>query len=98
MQIKIHRSYRNVVALADSNLIGKKFEEEKFQLDIRENFYKDKELAKEEIIKILKRQSEEDARFNIVGKESIQTALEAQIITKSNIGKIANIPFALTLI
>ena len=30
MFIKIHNSYRNVVALADADLIGKKFEEGKF--------------------------------------------------------------------
>jgi hypothetical protein len=98
MQIKIHESHRNVVALADSNLIGKKFEEEKFQLEVRENFYKEKELPKEEIIKILQKQVDEDATFNIVGPESIQTALEANIITKEHISKIDNIPFALTLL
>ncbi len=98
MQIKIHKSYRPVVSLADSSLIGKKFEEGKFQLDVRENFYKGEELTKEKIIKILKQQKVEDATFNIVGEESIQTALEAGIITKDHIGKIAGIQFALTLL
>ncbi len=98
MHLKIHKSYRSIVSLADSSLIGKKFEEGKFQLDIRENFYKGEEIEKQEAIKILQKQKVEDATFNIVGKESIQTALEAEIISQNNIGKIANIPFALTLL
>ena len=40
----------------------------------------------------------EDASFNIVGKESIQTAIEAGIISKEGIITIDNIPIALTLL
>ncbi len=98
MHIKIHRSYRDVVAVADTELIGKKFEEGKFQLDVRENFYKDKEVTKEELINLLQEQAQEDCTFNIVGKESIQTAIEAGLITKKSISHIAKIPFALTLV
>jgi len=39
----------------------------------------------------------EDSTFNIIGKKSVQTALETGIITKDGIGKIADIPFALVL-
>ena len=98
MYIKIHRSYRNVVALCDADLIGKKFEEGKRQLEVRENFYKDKEVTKEEAIKLLKQQTNEDSTFNIVGKKSIQAAIEAGLITKNSVHKIQNIPFALILI
>ena len=98
MVIKIHRSYRTVVALCDAELIGKKFEEGKMQLDIRENFYKDKEVSKDEAIKLLRRQLNEDSTFNIVGKESIQSAIEAGLITKRSVHKIQNITFTLILI
>lgn len=98
ISIKIHQSYRNVVALCDVNLIGKKFEEGKRQLDCRESFYKGKEHEKKEAINIIKHQAMEDATFNIVGKESIEAAIEAGIIGSRNVGKIHNIPFALTLI
>lgn len=97
MFVKIHKSYRTVVAICDSDLIGKTFEEGKRQLHVRENFYKDKEVNKEELLSIIKRQMIEDASFNIVGKESIQTALEAGIIKKEGIHKIKGIPFALVL-
>jgi len=98
MYLKIHKSCRNVVALCDADLIGKRFEEGKCQLELRENFYKDRKLSKEQTIKILRQQSDEDATFNIVGEKSIQASIEAGIITKSCIRKIQNIPFTLILL
>ena len=98
MFVKIHKSYRTVVAICDSDLIGKTFEEGKRQLHIRENFYKDKEVDKEGLIKIIRRQVMEDASFNIVGKESIQIALGLGIIKKEGVHKIKGIPFALILL
>jgi len=98
MFIKIHHSYRNVVALADADLIGKKFEEGKLQLDVRESFYKGKKVSKEQAIELLKKQKLEDVTFNIVGPKSIKAAIEAEIIKKENMGKIQNIEFALTLL
>lgn len=96
--IKLHRSYRTVFAIADIDLVGKKFEEGKRQLDVRENFYKDQTLTKEELLRSIILQQKEDATFNIVGKESIAVALEAGIINKDNIGEVQGIPFALTLL
>lgn len=96
--VKIHKSLRICVAICDSNLIGKKFEEGKKQLDIRETFYKGEELNKEDLINLIKNQMKEDATFNIVGEQSIQVALESGLINKEAIGKIKNIPFALTLL
>lgn len=98
ISIKIHSSYRNVVAICDSDLIGKRFEEGKRQLDCRANFYKDKELGFKEAVKVIDKQSYEDATFNIVGKESIKASIEAGIIGKSEVDKIQGIPFALTLV
>jgi len=98
MYIKIHRSYRNVVAICDAELIGKIFEEDKKQLDCRESFYKDKKVTKEEAIKILQKLSNEDSTFNIIGQKSIQAALEAGIITKNDFAKVDNVPFTLILL
>ena len=98
MQVKIHKSYRYVVAICDSDLLGKQFQEDKFQLDIKESFFKGKELSKEKVLEQIKDMAIEDATFNIVGKESIQTALEAGIISKEGIKKIKGIPFALVLL
>jgi len=98
MFVNIIKSYRDVVAICDEDLIGKRFEEEIFQLDVKENFFKGKECTREEALEIMKDMKLEDSTFNIVGEKSINLALEAGIITKKGIGNIAGIPFALVLI
>ena len=60
--------------------------------------YKEKEVEKEELIRIIRLQQVEDATFNIVGKKSIKTAIEAELITEDNVGHVQGIPFALTLL
>lgn len=98
MFLNIIKSYRDVVAICDKELLGKTFEEGKFQLDVKENFYKGDVMPEEEIIEIMKSMSAEDATFNIVGKKSVNAAIKAGIISKGGVGKIKNIPFALVLI
>ncbi|MBS3090043.1 DUF424 family protein [Candidatus Pacearchaeota archaeon] len=95
MFVKIHKSYRTVVAVCDDEIIGKIFEEGIKQLDCRENFYKDRILNREELIKLLKMQALEDATFNIVGKNSVDAAIEAEIVREGNISKVQDIPFVL---
>lgn len=97
MYLNIIRSYRDVVALCDKELLGKYFEEGDFQLDIKETFYKGELTDEAKAIEILKFQSNEDATFNIVGEKSVKTALLAGIINKDSIKKISGIPFALVL-
>jgi len=98
MFVNVIKSYRDVVAVCDKELLGKKFEEGNSQLDIKESFFKGKELSKEEAFEIMKNMKLEDSTFNIVGEKSIQTALKAGIISENGIKKIENIPFALVLI
>lgn len=98
ISIKIHRSYRIVVAVCDSDLIGKKFEEGKRQIEIKEYFFKGDELNEEKAIKTMITQRYEDATFNIVGKESINAALKAGIISKEGVAKIQGVPFTLILV
>lgn len=97
MLIKIIKSYRDVVVLADKELIGRKFSEGEMQLDVKESFYKGEELSKEEIIEILKNMKIEDATFNIVGEKSVNIALENEIISEENVGEVEGIKFALVL-
>jgi hypothetical protein len=97
MLVKIIKSYRNVVAICDSELLGKKFEEGYFQLDVREGFYKGEEMDEKKVNQIISKMSEEDATFNIVGKESVAIAIKAGLIQKEGIKKIQGIPFAMVL-
>jgi len=97
MLIKIHKAYRRIVAICDSELINKIFEQDLRQINIRENFFKGEEKNKQEIIKILQDMNKEDATFNIIGKESTQCAIEAGIIDSNGILEIDNVPVALVL-
>lgn len=98
MLVKIHKSYRQVVAICDSELIGKRFEEGIRQLEISENFFKGEEKAEKEAVEIMTFASGEDATFNIVGKQSTDAALKAGIITKEGIKTVQDVPFALVLV
>ena len=90
--LKINRTGQNeIIALCDKNLIGKSFCEKDLTLNITERFYKGKLTDEKEILRILK-----DAKnINIVGKDAIKLALKSEIIDKSNIIKIKNIPHAI---
>lgn len=98
MFVKIIKSCRDVVAVCDKELLGKKFEEGNLQLDVKENFYSGKECSEKQVIEIIQRMSDEDATFNIVGKKSISAALKAGIIVEEGIKEIQSVPFALVLI
>lgn len=98
MYINIIEAYRVIIAIADKELIGKVYEEGKLQLDVKESFYKGEIKPKETIIEILKDWVKEDATFNIVGENSIKTAIEAGIIHKDSVGYIDNIPYAMILL
>lgn len=97
MFLKIHQSYRNVVAVCDSDLIGKVFEEGNFRIEVKEGFFKGEEVSEEEAVKIMKQMLVEDATFNIVGEEAINAAIKAEIISEDSVGEIGGIPFALVL-
>ncbi len=98
MLIKVHQSYRTVVAVCDSELLGKNFEEDKKILDVRESFYKGEELEDKELIEKLIDLAKEDATFNIIGRKSVQCALRAGIIQESGIKVIQKVPYALVLL
>ena len=97
MYVRIHKSYRNVVAVCDSELLGKRFESGRFQLDVKENFYKGDKVSESEAVLIMKKMLIEDATFNIVGEKSINAAIKAEIISSDSVGEISGIPFAMLL-
>ncbi len=96
--VKIHKSYRNVVAICDSDLLGKKFEEGDMQLDLTGEFFNGEGLSKEEVLSILEEGKTEDATFNIVGDAAIQLALKAGVIQEGGIKTVEGVPIALTLL
>ena len=98
MLIKIHKSYRQVVAVCDSELLGKQFEQGKKVLEVRESFFNGQETEEKETIELMKNLVREDSTFNIIGKQSCQAALKAGIISKEGIKKVQGVPFALVLL
>jgi hypothetical protein len=99
MLIKIHKAYREIVAVCDKNLLGKTFEEGNKLLDVRESFFKGEEISEAKLIETLREFSSEcDATFNIVGKKSIDAALKAGIVDETGVRSVKGIPFALILL
>lgn len=99
--INIIKSYREVVAICDSELLGKKFEEENFQLDLKENFYKSENsepINEEKLRETIKNMSMEDATFNIVGKNAVRIAIEGNIVNESDVKKIEGVPYAMVFL
>lgn len=97
MLVNIIETYRDVVAICDSELLGKRFEEGIFQLDIKESFYKGDKKTEQEVIQIILGMKSEDATFNIIGERSTNAAVKAELILKDSIKTIQGIPFALVL-
>lgn len=98
MFVKLHKSYRIVVAVCDEEIVNKKFEEGIRQIEVRESFYKDQIVNHQELVKLMQQQSIEDSTFNIVGEKSVKAALEAGIISEEGVIKIQNVPIALVLL
>lgn len=82
--------HKDVVAICDGDLIGKKFEDEDRQLDVTERFYKGKEATVEEIRDILK----EGGNMNLVGEKVIGLAVEEGIVNEDDVIEIQGVKHA----
>lgn len=98
MIVRIIKSHRDIVAICDSELIGKRFEEGKFQLDVKESFFLGKEMNEKDTIDIIIKMVKEDATYYIVGEKSVNCAIKAGITEKEEVKKIQGIPFVLILL
>ena len=85
MLVKIHNSYRSIISLCDSDLIGKTFEEGIKTIFVNPNFFKGEEKTEKEAIEIIEIGRAEDYTFNIVGKEAVRLALKTGIIKQEGI-------------
>jgi hypothetical protein len=97
MWVKVHKSSRTVVAICDENLLGKKMTEGIKQLDVTESFFKGEKHTKSEVMSIMLYEFKLGSTFNIVGKEAVETAIEAGIIGKDEFSKVKNTPFTLII-
>jgi len=98
ISVKIHKTYRLIIAVCDCDLIGKKFEEGNKQLDLKKDFYEGDKKEDADVIELLKNAQRDDATFNIVGQKSVNAAIKAGVVSKKGIMKIQGIPYALCLL
>ena len=91
ISIKIHRRGKDLlVGACDEKLLGKKFEDKKFQIEVKKDFYGGERISPEVLKKYLK-----DATIaNLVGQETIRCAIEIGLIDPGCIIKIKGIPHA----
>ncbi|MFC1704779.1 DUF424 domain-containing protein [Nanoarchaeota archaeon] len=92
MIVKEHKTPegKKLVAICDSDLLGKKFEQGNLQLDLTSGFYKGKEMGAEEVKEILK----DCYIVNVVGDESIAFLVSLGIIDKKHVLKVGGVPHA----
>ena len=92
---KLHKTPTgsSVLAMCDSNLLGKKIFDGKLFLSLSEHFYKGKEYSEEEIVHLIKSADS----FNLSGEESVRIGIKAGIIDKKNVRYIKKIPHAVAV-
>ena len=79
-----------VIGACDEELLGKKFVDGKFQIDVSKKFYEGNRIDKKTLEKYLN-----DATIaNLVGKETIDCAIKLGFINKDVILEIKGIPHA----
>ena len=91
ISVRIYKQGRDVlIGACDEKLIGKKFSEGKFQIDVRKEFYDGERIGKEK----LKRYLENATIANLVGEEAVRCAIEIGLVDPDCVIKIKGIPHA----
>ena len=96
--VNVHKSYRWVVGVCDSDIYGRKLEEGEKGLDLSGAFFKGDAMAKGEAKEIILDADKEDATFNFVGEKSVALAKDMGMVKDEGVGEIEGIPFALVLL
>ena len=97
MYVKIHvvasnYGIREVIAVADEDLIGKILREKHVEFKVSESFYKGEKKTEAEVIDIIKKAG----NINFIGKQAVVAGLKAGVISKESIITIQGIPHAQT--
>lgn len=92
MIVKQHKTAdgKIILAVCDSELIGKKIVQGNLQLDLTSNFYKGEEMNEEKIKELFKTAY----CVNMVGEKSVQLGIKQGIVDKKRVIKIKEIPHA----
>jgi uncharacterized protein len=91
MIVKVHSTPNGkMLAICDSDLLGKTIEDDERRLDLSANFYKGESRTEEEITDLL-----EDAYVvNAVGEKSVALLVKKRLVEKDCIMSISGVPYA----
>jgi len=91
MIVKVHKkNEKTVVAVCDTDLLGKKFVKGNLQLDLTSDFYKGTEMDEKEAGDLVRNAD----IVNLVGRNSIKLGMQEGIIEKDRILEVNGIPHA----
>jgi hypothetical protein len=91
ISVRIYKQGTEIlIGACDEKLIGKKFSEGKFQIDVRKDFYDGERINAEK----LKRYLENATIANLVGEETVRCAIEIGLVDPSCVIKIKGVPHA----
>ena len=91
ISIKIYKQGKDLlIGACDEKLIGKKFVEGKFQIDVSKDFYDGHRISAD----VLKKYLEDATIANLVGKETIKYAIDFGFIDPDSVIKVKGIPHA----
>ena len=84
------KEHEKVLAVCDSDLIGKEFREGKLYLKVSERFYKGCEVSVDELKRLLKGA----VNVNIAGNKSVQVAIDLGLVKEGEVKKIEGVSIA----
>jgi hypothetical protein len=91
ISIKIYKQGNDLlIGACDEKLIGKKFREGKFQIDVSKEFYDGKRINTED----LKRYLEDATIANLVGEITVKCAIEIGVVDPDCVIRIKGVPHA----
>jgi hypothetical protein len=91
ISVRIYKQGTEIlIGACDEKLIGKKFSEGKFQIEVRKDFYDGERINAEK----LKRYLENATIANLVGEETVRCAIEIGLVDPSCVIKIKGVPHA----
>lgn len=79
-----------LIVITDQNLLGKKFEQGKLQLDLTKKFYQGEEKDEKEVKDIFKKAQ----HLHVTGERAVALCIELKLIENGKILWIAGIPHA----
>ncbi len=84
-RLKIYRVRGEVlVAVCDSDIVGKTFREGDLKIEVKESFYGEREVGEEEVKRALRMAT----IANITGRKAVELAIKIGIVDKENVLKI----------